>query len=218
MRIVDAEIKGNWTLRHFILFSLSFLLLTGCSSAQCGNCDDNNPCSRDWCNGTQCLHEPQICDQIGTIEMTGQETTDEGGPIGFAPAYGTEDDESIISPRDALFNPSSISVPDTNINCDDSNPCTDDSYDPTKGECVHSNNAAPCDDGKACTTSDTCSGGSCNGIEISCDDNNPCTDDRCDPATGCVYTPIVCDDNDACTDDRCDPETGKCVNENNAAP
>ena len=217
MRIVDAEIKGNRTLCHFILFSLSFLLLTGCTSAQCGNCDDNNPCSRDWCNGTQCLHEPQICDQIGTIEMTGQETTDEGGPIGFAPAYGTEDDKSIISPRDALFNPSSISVPGTTINCDDRNPCTRD----YRG-----------DDG-------------CHHEAISCDDGDSNTIDTCGPS-GCINTPAPalevnrfpqairpsilldtqiinetdavdgksdikcgeCDDGNACTADSCDPATG----------
>ena len=155
MRIVDAEIKGNRTLCHFILFSLSFLLLTGCSSAQCGNCDDNNPCTRDWCNGTQCLHESQICDQSGTMEIR-QETTDEGGPIGFAPAYGTEDDKSIMSPRDALFDPSSISVPDTTINCDDSNPCTRD-YPRDEG-CHHE--AISCDDGDS-STIDTCGPSGC---------------------------------------------------------
>src|SRR5262249_39276918 len=45
-------------------------------------------------------------------------------------------------------------------NCDDGNPCTDDSCSDASG-CVHTNNSAPCDDGNACTHPDVCSGGSC---------------------------------------------------------
>src|SRR5256885_13183475 len=51
-------------------------------------------------------------------------------------------------------------LPGAALNCDDSNPCTDDSCDPGTG-CVHVNNTAPCSDGNACTTGDTCGGGSC---------------------------------------------------------
>src|SRR5439155_862470 len=47
--------------------------------------------------------------------------------------------------------------------CDDGNPCTDDSCDPTAG-CVHTNNTGPCDDGNPCTTSDTCQSGTCVGV------------------------------------------------------
>src|SRR5262249_18820355 len=41
--------------------------------------------------------------------------------------------------------------------CNDNNPCTDDSCDPASG-CVNTPNTAPCDDGSACTTNDTCGG------------------------------------------------------------
>jgi hypothetical protein len=47
----------------------------------------------------------------------------------------------------------------SNINCDDSNPCTDDTC--TLTGCVYTNNTAPCDDGLFCNGADTCSGGSC---------------------------------------------------------
>ncbi len=40
--------------------------------------------------------------------------------------------------------------------------CTDDTCAPATG-CVYTNNTASCDDGNACTTSDTCSGGTCVG-------------------------------------------------------
>ncbi len=38
--------------------------------------------------------------------------------------------------------------------------CTDDLCDPAAG-CGHADNTAPCDDGNACTTTDTCANGSC---------------------------------------------------------
>ena len=44
--------------------------------------------------------------------------------------------------------------------CSDSDPCTDDLCEPTKG-CVNQNNAADCDDGNPCTLSGSCKDGSC---------------------------------------------------------
>ncbi|NQY92462.1 MAG: hypothetical protein HRT46_12520, partial [Deltaproteobacteria bacterium] len=111
--------------------------------------------------------------------------------------------------------------------CDDGNPCTDDSCDPAAG-CANPNNPAPCDDGdsctddacdsalgchsmdnssdcddgNACTTSDTCAGGACvGGAAPDCDDGNVCTDDSCDPSSGCVTADNeeACEDGDPCT-------------------
>jgi hypothetical protein len=124
------------------------------------------------------------------------------------------------------------------LNCDDTNGCTDDSCNPASG-CVNTNNTDPCSDGNACTTSDTCGGGNCNGGSLlSCDDTNGCTDDSCDPASGCVNTnntdpcsdgnactegdicaggscssggPVTCDDGFACSTDVCDEGVGMCV-------
>jgi hypothetical protein len=108
-----------------------------------------------------------------------------------------------------------------NGQCDDGNPCTDDSCDETSG-CVHNNNDASCEDGDECTTDDACVDGECiAGTNLDCDDELDCTDDYCDANTGCVHTPNdwLCDDENECTDDSCDPETGDsdtgCVHENN---
>ena len=72
------------------------------------------------------------------------------------------------------------------VNCDDGNPCTNDTCNATYG-CQHSNVAdgTACDDGKACTTSDHCSGGTCVGTNT-CDDGNPCTYNTC-TTSGCTY-------------------------------
>lgn len=89
-------------------------------------------------------------------------------------------------------------------NCDDGNPCTDDSC--ANGQCTYVNNTEPCDDGNPCTQGDTCSAGSCvGGTPIVCDDGNPCTVDSCHPVLGCRITnvpsspPTACDDGSACT-------------------
>jgi PKD repeat protein len=126
----------------------------------------------------------------------------------------------------------------TQIDCNDDNPCTDDSCNPATG-CVYDYNTDPCDDESACTDSDTCVHGVCRGNTVNCNDDNPCTDDSCDIATGCEYdnntdscddqsactsgdvcsggacagATINCDDNEFCTDDSCNPATG-CVYDN----
>jgi hypothetical protein len=130
----------------------------------------------------------------------------------------------------------------TAAECDDSNPCTDDSCRPGTG-CVNENNTAICDDDDACTVLDLCSGGECRpGVAVDCDDGNPCTDDSCDPAAGCQNADntapcddqdactlddscqdgacrpgeaVACDDSNECTDDSCDSATGQCVFSNN---
>jgi hypothetical protein len=71
------------------------------------------------------------------------------------------------------------------------------------------NNTAACNDGDACTLSDRCNNGACEGPTARiCDDSNVCTDDACNPASGCTFTPTVagtsCDDGNTCTlSDRC---------------
>ena len=97
------------------------------------------------------------------------------------------------------------------INCDDGIACTVDGCTLGTG-CVHGNSSAPCSDGNACTTADTCSGGLCVGLQIDCNDSNVCTADACNVATGCTHTNVAgaCDDGQDCTSsDAC--TAGKCA-------
>lgn len=87
--------------------------------------------------------------------------------------------------------------------CDDDNPCTEDSCDATWG-CEHSWVTGGCDDRSACTTDDVCEFGQCRGKAIPCDDADACTADSCDPLLGCQRLPLVCDDHNPCTTDACD--------------
>jgi hypothetical protein len=64
-----------------------------------------------------------------------------------------------------------------------------------------------CNDGLACTTNDTCSGGACAGTAYTCSPT-PCTVVSCDGKGGCITTPKVCSDGDVCTVDTCTSATG----------
>lgn len=75
-----------------------------------------------------------------------------------------------------------------------------------------------CDDGNACTTTDTCNGsGACvPGTPVPVDDNKPCTVDACDAATGAVtHVPVAvgtsCDDGNACNGVATCDASGACV-------
>lgn len=131
----------------------------------------------------------------------------------------------------------------TSAQCNDSNPCTNDVC--SAGVCSNPPNTNSCNDGNACTTIDTCSGGVCvGGTPLTCNDSNPCTNDSCNPASGCVFSnntnpcsdgnacttgeacsggscvggsALVCNDNNECTDDSCNPATG-CVFTSNSNP
>src|SRR5207247_1825777 len=94
--------------------------------------------------------------------------------------------------------------------------------DPASGRC--SNPAKPdgatCDDGDACTQTDTCQGGSCTGTNpVVCAAQDQCHDaGTCNPATGACSNPAkpdgsTCDDGNACTrSDTC--QAGACTGAN----
>jgi hypothetical protein len=146
-------------------------------------CDDGNGCTtNDTCQNGACVGTPVQCGG------------DQCNPIGC------------VSETSTAF----LCVPGAPLNCDDGNPCTTDTCDPTLG-CQHTFNTAACDDGNPCTTGDVCSNGVCAGTPVVCTGGDICSGlNTCDPATGQCATgpPLNCDDNDACTTDTCDPTTG----------
>jgi len=92
------------------------------------------------------------------------------------------------------------------VQCNDDDPCTDDSCDPVDG-CVYTPNTATCDDGNACTTSDKCEAGTCAGrpaSNLACNDGDPCTlQDVCTEGV-CAGELNDCNDLNPCTQDYCD--------------
>jgi hypothetical protein len=195
------------------------------------DCDDNNPCTVDTCEGTfsTCLH---VAGNAGTTCRVS------AGPCDVAE---TCTGSSINCPADGFANTgtcrNSSDLCDVAETCDGTGPsCPADGIKASGVVCRSSSGAqcdiaevcdgvsktcpadgtqpndTPCDDNNACTSGDKCTSGSCAGTPIVCNDGNPCTTDSCDPASGCVHTPNndPCNDNDACTtNDTC--SGGSCV-------
>jgi hypothetical protein len=95
----------------------------------------------------------------------------------------------------------------TERDCTDPDICTDDSCNPATGECVHTPNTAPCDDGDPCTVGEACAGGACaRGGPKDCSEyDDPCNVGVCNPLTGVCYADpfddgTPCDEGDLCTE------------------
>jgi hypothetical protein len=108
----------------------------------------------------------------------------------------------------------------TDANCNDGNPCTQDTC--VSGYCQNTAVAAgtTCtDDGNPCTN-DVCSSGACthpNNTATCTDDGNPCTNDVCSNGA-CTHpnnTASCADDGNVCTNDVC--SGGVCTHPNNTA-
>jgi hypothetical protein len=103
-----------------------------------------------------------------------------------------------------------VCEPKEPVDCNDFNPCTQDSCSPTMG-CVHAPWTGPLDQGP-CVVDAGCQDGTVvPGKPLDCVDDNPCSLDSCDPTFGCIHAPLsgACDDGNACTtDDTC--QDGSC--------
>ena len=185
-------------------------------------CDDSNPCTTEFLNGTSCVYVSMDCND-------GNDSTRDfcsGGvcfnePIGYVNVPGENNSAEVLE-----NNTENNTLADSRIrDCDDHNPCTEDYFNGTgcehklkdcddgndsthdycyAGECYHT--TRNCDDGNNCTI-DSFNGKECVNTPMDCDDGNACTIDTCDNGK-CVHTPKNCDDGKACTYDRCDPKTG----------
>ena len=136
------------------------------------DCNDANPCTSDGCDPATggCLHVPNT---LACATERCQDLLHFGGSTcaaGACPAQILED-------------------------CNDYNPCTDDTCDAMAG-CAHKFNAAPCAtarcDGLKHYSATACALGAC-GVQVleNCDDGNVCTDDSCDATAGCTHTPVA---------------------------
>jgi len=175
-------------------------------------CEDGNPCTTgDYCELGQCLTgNPKNCSDNN--ECTTDSCRAADGECLHVPAPGISCGASNKCIVSGVCNSSGLcdAVFKT---CNDNNPCTTDSCNPTTGICIFTPNTLPCNDGNACTADDKCFNGVCGGTTITCNDNIACTTDTCNQSTGCVFSPVdsACNDNNACTTDSCSATLG-CVN------
>lgn len=136
-------------------------LMQACVPGEPPDCRDDNPCTLDGCDPRQgCRHDP----------------VEDGLPCPDADACNGEETCQAGACR--------AGPP---LDCDDLNPCTEDTCEPASG-CRHDVLA----EGSACGGG-RCGAGSCAfGVCVAddpaaCDDADPCTRDWCHPDHGCVH-------------------------------
>jgi hypothetical protein len=115
-----------------------------------------------------------------------------------------------------------------NLQCDDGNPCTQDSC--FGGKCYNTamSDGASCDDGAFCTVNDKCSGGFCMGAFRDCSAfTDSCNTSICDEqmdvckklskanGTACSNG-IFCDGNETCQNGSCQAGAAPVCNDNNS--
>ncbi|MFO0593260.1 MAG: MYXO-CTERM sorting domain-containing protein [Polyangiaceae bacterium] len=216
-----------------------------CVSNPAPICDDQNPCTTDGCTPANgCTHMPvaagtscsdgSVCNGTETCDAMG--TCMAGAPLDCAdmnpctidacdPAMGCSNTQAPAgadcSDADACNGAETCDaagkcVAGTPLDCNDSNPCTDDTCDMAAG-CKHVDSAdgTSCKDADVCNGDEVCMAGACAaGTALDCDDKNACTDDKCDMELGCKHDNVPagtqCDAGNQCASDACDGN-GTCV-------
>jgi hypothetical protein len=171
-------------------------------------CSDGNACTAgDHCGGGFCVGTPALCDDKNSCT---QDSCNPTNGCVYLPMAGTCTDGNACTENDHCVQTGAcVGTPLTTADCNDNNPCTDDSCNAAVG-CTHKPNHAKCSDDDPCTVKDFCNAGSCisGGVVCPCtddglcDDGNPCTVDACGNTQGCSNLPAeatACDDNDACS-------------------
>src|SRR5438552_18504574 len=143
-------------------------VVTGKKIDVCGNgvldvgeqCDDGNKLAGDCCSPT-CTFEP-LGSPCTAASVCTNNACNGAGACGFLSFNAIPcTDGNVCTVGDTCTLGACLGTP---ANCDDANVCTTDLCTPPVVGCVHLANALACDDGKAATTGDSCSGGKCMGF------------------------------------------------------
>ena len=211
-----------------------------CQSGASLSCTDNNPCTADLCvpatgaclfaalaNGSLC-EDANMCDgQTCNNGVCGAPAAficaDDGNActshtcdpssgrcvLGTVTNGGSCNDATVCNGSETCTD--GACLPGVALNCDDGNPCTDDTCDGVTG-CAHANrgSGASCSDGNVCNGSETCNGsGAClPGTPLVCQSNDVCVALTCNPANGaCLPSNVAngtpCPDGNLCDGQTC---------------
>jgi hypothetical protein len=187
-------------------------------------CNDGNACTRsDTCQAGRCVGaNPVTCSATDPCQVGGSCDPTTGACTTRPAADGTAcNDGNGCTQTDSCQAGRCVGA--SPVTCTASDQChTAGTCNPSTGQC--SNPLAPagtaCNDGNACTQTDSCQNGACvGGNPVTCNSNDPCqVGGTCDPATGsCSTRPAAdgtaCNDSNACTrSDSC--QAGRCVGSN----
>ncbi len=190
-------------------------------------CEDGNLCTQDdACQAGVCVGTPKACDDNDSCTQDSCDPADgrcvntriprpgEEGPPGDPTCQnGLDDDCDGYTDENDLA--SCIGCV-TDADCDDHNPCTNDTCMGMICENVKVPDSTTCDDGLYCTVGDVCTDGVCGGSARDCSgEAGPCEDGVCvEDEDNCTARPKAdgtpCDDGLYCTvGDQC--SSGSCV-------
>lgn len=179
-------------------------------------CDGETYCLAGVCTTS----DPVVCDPSPNSCISSECDSDYG--CIEVPYYNTACDDQNVCTIGDFCGGDSVCYPGyITLNCDDSNPCTDDRCDAVLG-CVNT----PIANCEQCNVNLDCSAQSCqvglcidhNCVYIAqsggarCSDNNACNGEEFCTGNGVCISILLpnCDDNNDCTVDSCDPSSG-CV-------
>ena len=152
------------------------------------DCDDGNACTiNDTCTAGVCTGTPMVCTTPrapACLDATHLQTYDNPGVCNGGRCVYTQ--ESITCGAGGCAANACQTDPCANVTC--STPpsvCYDAAGTCSQGSCSYPANQAACDDGDACTDSDTCNGGVCSGTPKLCD--TPGADTCADASTAAVH-------------------------------
>ncbi len=151
----------------------------------CGDCDDDNTCTDDYCGAGTCVYNPLDipCDDGDPCTIGDQ--CQEGACV------ATDKDCDDLNPctDDACDEAGSCAYTNNTMECNDEDPCTEPDIC-SEGECLGF--PKDCEDENPCTKDSCSDAGVCDHDPVAmngepCYDGNPCTDDTCSGG-GCVGT------------------------------
>jgi MYXO-CTERM domain-containing protein len=193
-----------------------------CSPTTGNSCDDGSACTQnDICqNGVCAAGNAVVCPAAGPCQVPGACDPQTGACSAAAPKPDGAacNDNNPCSQTDKCQG--GVCVGQNPIVCAPIDECNEaGACDPATGLCssVPKANGSPCNDGDACTQTDTCQAGFCTGNNlVACPAIDAChVAGSCDPQTGLCSSPpgnngSLCDDGNACTTaDIC--QNGACV-------
>lgn len=174
-------------------------------------CNTENLCVTSFCDGSgNCVADGDlatICSPQSSCQTEGACIPQTGEcAYQFMENGATCDDGNLCTSGDSCLYGDCVGQ--ESVVCESLSQCYQQgSCDPSTGVCstpAFPDNY-PCNDGNACTSTDTCISGECTGIVgVQCTEysDNPCYVPRCDPVYGCLYDQvdgIACDDGNECT-------------------
>ena len=193
-----------------------------CVSAPNGtSCNDSNPCTlSDACQSGVCQGTNPVvctpsdaCHVAGTCDITSGACSNPAAPNGSpcSDSNSCTQTDTCQGGSCSGSNPVVCTASDTCHNVGTCAPATGVCSNPAKP------NGSVCNDGNACTQTDTCQTGACSGSNnVFCTASDVCHDPgTCAPATGLCSNPAkpngsFCSDNNECTDfDTC--QSGACA-------